>query len=176
MVTLPYLQEMQAYALAPGMVNLLELDPDRPRIFDWIQHHVPQINHLLQQYLQDCHACFPPTEQPPLQIFAVPLSPYFGIDAFCNFSSQPMTILVDVGRVEPHHWLGLVAHEYAHAQVGKPGHDRAFAEVLNHLCLGLGLPSPGYTEAQLKSYPGGTPVVDALAFWRGTPVSTPPNP
>ena len=86
-----------------------------------------------------------------------------------------MTIVVDVGRVERHHWLGLVAHEYAHAQVGKPGHDQAFADVLNHLCLGLGLPCPGNTEAQLKSYPGGLPVVDALALWRGTPALSLPR-
>ncbi|MGI0492989.1 hypothetical protein ACN4EG_14500 [Alkalinema pantanalense CENA528] len=169
MLTLPYLQEMQGYALVPGMVNFFELNPDRLIIFDWIQANIQQVNHQLQQYLYACHACFNPDEQPALQIFGVPLSPYFGVDAFCNFSSQPMTILIDVGRVEPHLWLGLVAHEYAHAKVGLPGHDRAFAEVLNHLCLGLGLPCPGTTEAQLKHYPGGAAVIDAIAFWRGSP-------
>jgi hypothetical protein len=54
------------------------------------------------------------------QIFAAPLAQAFGLDALCNLQTDPISILIDVGRVMPEDWLLVVAHEYAHAHAGTP--------------------------------------------------------
>ncbi len=106
-----------------------------------------------------------------MQIFAAPLAESFGIDGLCNLQTQPVTLLIDVGRVIPEDWLALVAHEYAHAHAGSPGHHQEFANILTHLCLGLGLGPlavwQSAMETNLKSYPNCHPTSDPLAFWRG---------
>lgn len=166
---LEYLRSLQAFALAPGMINCFELERDRETILRGLQAHIDRLNRQLQQHLQACQDCFEARDRPEVQILAAPLSSYFGVDAFCNLTVRPITILLDVGRIPTTHWLGLVAHEYSHAQIGRSGHDRVFAETLSYLCLGLGLPSPLWqpgTEDCLRHYPNSPVIPDPLAFWR----------
>lgn len=152
------------------MVDLVyDLDRRGP-ICMWISDHVEAVNTQLRTCLQACHNCFHSWEQPSIQIFAVPLAHSFGLDALCNFQTTPITILVDVGRVSPKDWLLVVAHEYAHAHAGSPGHHQQFGRSLAHLCLGLEIaPPPTQTDLEdsLRFYPNCPPTLDPLAFWRG---------
>ncbi len=161
---------MQDLALEPGMVNLLESVRDRAIILTWIGENIDTVNATLQRYLFACHDCFHPQERRSMQIFAVPLAQSLGLDGLCNIATNPITILIDVGRVSPEGWLSIVAHEYAHAHIASPGHHPSFAVVLSHLCLGLGLQTLGEpTEWTLRSWPPYTPTLTPLAFWRGEP-------
>jgi len=100
---------------------------------------------------------------------AVPFASSVQLDGFCNIDTTPTTILVDVGRVAPADWLALVAHEYAHAHLGYPGHDRAYTEVLSHLCLGLGFAQPSFepNDRRIYCWPPYSPTIVPLALWRG---------
>jgi len=105
-----------------------------------------------------------------IQIFATPLAQSFGIDGFCNLQTDPISVLIDVGRVVPENWLRLVAHEYAHAHAGSPGHHQRFAQSLAHLCLGLEIAPPLCQldqEDSLRFYPDCLATHDPLAFWQG---------
>lgn len=164
---LEYLQRMQRLALDPAMVEVRPNLRDRTAICTWVGLHQDRLNAQLQTYLQACHECFHPHSRPRVQIFAVPLAPAFGLDGLCNGSLRPMTILVDLGRVVPQDWLRLVVHEYAHAQVGHPGHHEAFVAALSHLCLGLGLELPPPTAVHWSHWPLCQPTLDPLQFWRG---------
>lgn len=142
----------------------------RTPICIWIGEHIEAVNTQLNTYLQACHNCFHPWQQPAVQIFAAPLERSFGLDALCNFQTYPLTILIDVGRVEPEDWLLLVVHEYAHAHAGSPGHHQKFAQSLAHLCLGLEIAPPPCQpcmEDHLRFYPGYPPTQNPLTFWRG---------
>jgi hypothetical protein len=167
---LDYLYGVRRLALAPEMVSLVDERAIRNPICRWIGKHIEAVNTQLRLCLQACHGCFHSWEQPSIQIFAAPLAQVFGIDALCNFGTQPITILIDVGRVMPEDWLLLVIHEYAHAHVGSPGHHEQFAQSLTHLCLGLEIAPPFYQrgkEDTLRFYPNCPPTEDPLAFWRG---------
>jgi hypothetical protein len=167
---LDYLYGVRSLALAPEMVCLVYDLTHRVSICTWIGNHIEAVNMQLNAYLQACHDCFHPWEQPEIQIFAAPLAQSFGLDALCNFQTQPLTILIDVGRVEPEDWLLLVAHEYAHAHAGSPGHHHQFGQSLDHVCLGLEIAPPTYEpgmESCLRFYPGCLPTPDPLMFWRG---------
>ena len=167
---LNYLHQVDGWALAPGMVNRLEGVPDRLRIASWIGENIASVNGKLNDCLQACHDCFYPTERRALQIFAAPLAPNLSLDGVCNIHSNPMTLLIDVGRVAPTDWLAIVAHEYAHAHLGNSGHDATFATLLSHLCLGLGLEQPTWEagmETKLRHWPPCAATADPLAFWRG---------
>jgi hypothetical protein len=170
-----YLQRVQQLALEPEMVDMMPNWRDHTAVCTWIGHHIEAINAELYRHLIACYGCFYAQNRPPIQVLAAPLAPAFGVDAQCNILAKPIAILIDVGRVAPHDWLAIVAHEYAHAQVGHPGHNREFFEILAHLCLGLGLEPPyqppGMSsmalEAELRSWPHCRPMTDSLAFWRG---------
>lgn len=167
---LDYLYDVRGLAVAPEMVTLVHDQRDRARICTWIGNHIAAVNAQLQTHLQACQACFHPWEQPTLQILAAPLAPVVGLAGLCNFQTRPWTLLIDVGRVVPAHWLRLVAHEYAHAQVGTPGHHAPFAQALAQLCLGLALaPALGGDTgaAVLCAYPPCQVTADPLAFWQG---------
>ncbi|MBD2464355.1 hypothetical protein H6G89_25450 [Oscillatoria sp. FACHB-1407] len=167
---LDYLYGVRSLALEPEMVDLVYDLEHRIPICAWIAHNIDAVNAQLNRYLQLCHACFHAWEQPTLQIFAAPLAQAFGLDAVCNFQVYPISILIDVGRVMPRDWLSVVAHEYAHAHAGYPGHHEQFARSLTHLCLGLALPAPVYqagNEDVLRFHPPCIPTSDPLAFWRG---------
>jgi hypothetical protein len=167
---LDYLYGVRRLAFEPEIVGLVHDLAQRTEVCIWIDQHIESINRHLQSLLQLCHACLLSSEQPDVQILAAPLSQSFGVDALCNLLSQPKTIIVDVGRVTPSHWLSLVVHEYAHAHTGTPGHHPAFAQSLTHLCLGLGIALPVWQpgqEEQLRSFPPCLPTRDPLAFWRG---------
>ncbi|NJR63983.1 MAG: hypothetical protein HC769_37665 [Cyanobacteria bacterium CRU_2_1] len=167
---LDYLYGVRSLALEPAMVDQVYDLEHRFSICTWISEHIDAVNTQLNACLQACHDCFHPWEQPTLQIFAAPLAPCFGIDALCNLQTHPLTVLIDVGRVKPEDWLLLVAHEYAHAHSGSPGHHQQFARSLTHLCLGLGIAAPSCVpgiENSLRFYPDCLPTSDPLAFWQG---------
>jgi hypothetical protein len=167
---LEYLHAMQELALDPAMIGGLQ-GPLHPAIASWVGAHYPDWNAQLQSLLQACQECFHPHARPSVQVFAVPLAAAFGLDGLCNHRTVPMTILVDLGRVVPTHWLRLVAHEYAHALVGKPGHDAAFVQALAQLCLGLGLEAPPPDAARWNHWPPCSLAPDPLVFWRGPSVT-----
>lgn len=162
-----YLRVMQSLVPEKAMVDVMENVRDRVVICTWIGDNIHQVNAALQCCLLACHECFHPQKRRPTQIFAVPLAQSFGLDGLCNISTTPIAILVDVGRLAREDWLRLVVHEYVHAHLGSPGHNREFAAVLSHLCLGLGLEPPGEQISLLPSWPPYTPTLDLLAFWRG---------
>jgi hypothetical protein len=152
------------------MVDLVYDLERRIPICTWIGERIDAVNAHLCAHLQACHACFHPWEQRPLQIFAAPLAQSYGIDGLCNLQTNPITILIDVGRVVPEDWLRLVAHEYAHAHAGSPGHHQQFARSLAHLCLGLQIAPPlgqPHREDSLRFYPHCCSTQDPLAFWQG---------
>ncbi len=167
---LDYLYGVRSLALDSEMIDVVYDIDNRISLCAWIGKHIDAVNTQLEKHLQACHDCFHPWEQPVIQIFAAPFAQSFGIDALCNLGTNPITILIDVGRVVPADWLLLVVHEYAHAHAGYPGHHEQFARSLTHLCLGLGIkPPPGKyrMESLLKSYPHCRPTQNPLAFWRG---------
>lgn len=167
---LDYLYGVRRLALEPEMIDLVYDLEKRIPICIWIGEYIDAVNAHLNACLQACHDCFHLWQQPVVQIFAAPLAQSFGLDALCNFQTSPISILVDVGRMMPQDWLRVVAHEYAHAHAGTPGHHHQFAQSLTHLCLGLEiavpLVQPGM-EDKLRSYPPYPPTADPLAFWRG---------
>jgi hypothetical protein len=167
---LDYLYGVRSLALEPEMIDRVYDMEHRISICTWISEHIEAVNTQLNACLQACHDCFHPWEQPLIQIFAAPLAQSFGLDAFCNFQTDPISILIDVGRVMPKDWLLIVVHEYAHAHAGSPGHHQQFARSLAHLCLGLEIAPPPDRpdlENSLRFYPGYPSTQDPLAFWRG---------
>ncbi len=149
--------------------RVYDLD-QRNSICIWIGEQIDAINTQLTSYIEACHSCVHPWEQPSIQIFATPLAQSYGLDALCNFQTNPISILIDVGRMMPKDWLLVVVHEYAHAHVGFPGHHLSFARSLTHLCLGLGIappPDQPGLEENLRFYPAYPSIQDPLAFWRG---------
>ena len=167
---LDYLYGVRSLALDSEMIDVVYDLDNRIPLCAWISEHIDAVNIQLNDYLQACHGCFHPWEQPVMQIFAAPLAQSFGIDALCNLETNPITILIDVGRVASADWLLLVVHEYAHAHAGSPGHHEQFGRSLAHLCLGLGIPLPPWQsgmESQLRFYPDCRSTQNPLAFWRG---------
>jgi hypothetical protein len=164
-----YLQRMQLLLPEAQMIDVMANVRDRVSICNWIGDRIESVNRSLQAHLNACHDCFDSRDRKSINIFAIPFSSSVRLDGFCNINTTPTTILVDVGRVAPADWLALVAHEYAHAHLGCPGHDRAYAEVLSHLCLGLGLPQPSMVpgDRSLHYWPMYSPSIDPLAWWRG---------
>jgi hypothetical protein len=185
---LDYLYGVRGLALDPELVSVFHDLDQRMLICSWIGEHIDAVNLQLEACLQACQDCFHAWEQPTTQIFAAPLAQAFGVDGVCNFRTQPITLLIDVGRVKPQDWLLLVVHEYAHAHAGSPGHHPQFARSLSHLCLGLGIAPPpsnlgtsnlgtsnlgieagteSCAEEILRFYPHCPATTDPLAFWRG---------
>jgi hypothetical protein len=169
---LNYLYSARAFALHLDLIDLVYYPQQRQAVCTWIGNHIAKVNAELEQCLQACHACFHPQQRRSMQVLAAPFSATVAIDGWCNLQTQPLTILVDVGRVVPTDWIALVAHEYAHAHLGSPGHSTAFAAVLTHLCLGLGLELPSLPEIEAWSMlPAYCLTKDPLAFWRGQSIT-----
>jgi hypothetical protein len=167
---LDYLYGVRSLALEPEMIAIVHDVDQRLPICTWIGTHIEVVNAALTTCLRACQACFHPWEQSVAQIYAAPLAQSFGLDGVCNLQTDPITILVDVGRVVPEDWLRLVVHEYAHAQTGCPGHHEQFARSLTHLCLGLGITPPYYQagmEFQLRFHPAYRTTQKPLDFWKG---------
>ncbi len=173
-----YLRQVRRLALSPLMIDVIDdgglaNSHHHREICTWIGENIQAVNATLTDYLDACHQCFALCDRPAIQIFATPLAEQFGIDGLCNIFVNPIAILIDVGRTSPNHWLGIVAHEYAHACVGDVGHGEQFAKILTHLCLGLGLDLPVWEpetmEAWLSNYPHCQLMIDPLAFWFGQP-------
>jgi hypothetical protein len=164
-----YLRVMQNFVPDPAMVDVMENLRDRITICTWMGENIHMVNEALRCCLEACHECFYPEVRRAIRIFAVPLAQPFGLDGLCNISTTPITILIDTGRVTPKNWLSIVAHEYAHAHLGCPGHRQDFAAVLFHLCLGLGLeiPEEQMDATILRRWPPYPSILDPLAFWRG---------
>ncbi len=167
---LDYLYAVRSLALDLEMVDLVYDLEHRVSACTWIGAHIPAVSAQLHTYLEVCHQCFHAWEQPPVQVFAAPLAQSFGLDAFCNFATNPITILIDVGRMMPRDWLLVMVHEYAHAHAGSPGHHEQYARSLTHLCRGLEIPLPPWKpgrEEELRFYPSYPGIPDPLAFWQG---------
>ncbi|MGG6296967.1 hypothetical protein ACQ4M4_21435 [Leptolyngbya sp. AN02str] len=167
---LDYLYGVRGLALDPEMIDVVHDLENRIPICTWIGQNIDLVNAQLNVYLQHCHDCFHDWEQPTIQIFAAPLAQSFRLEALCNFQTNPITILIDVGRLQPKDWLLAVVHEYAHAHAGSPGHHQQFVQSLIHLCLGFQIPPPpasAQAENLLRVYPPCVPNPDALIFWKG---------
>jgi hypothetical protein len=152
------------------MIDLIYDLENRTAICIWIGNHIDAVNAALKTCLQTCHDCFHPWEQPTIQIFAAPLAQSLRIAGLCKLGTDSATLLIDVGRVIPEHWLTLVVHEYAHAHAGSPGHHQEFARSLTHLCLGLGIVPPANQpgmEVNLRFYPDCCSTQNPLGFWQG---------
>lgn len=163
-----YLQTARQLAPAGDVVAISDDIGLRIRICTWIGENISAVNQELADCLEACHQCFYPANRPQCRILAVPLASRLRLDALCNILVEPTTILIDVGRVPPPDWLAAVVHEYAHAYLKAPGHDRPFYDVLTHLCLGLGLsPPPLAVETLLRHWPPYHPPTDPRAFWLG---------
>jgi hypothetical protein len=164
-----YLDRVKSILPDPQMVDLMSNIRDRVWICNWIGTQIETVNRSLQVHVNACDECFNPGDRRSIQILAVPFASSVQLDGFCNINNEPTTILVDVGRLAPADWLALVAHEYAHAHLGYPGHDRKYAQVLSHLCLGLGFAQPSLIPADRSIYcwPPYIPSIDPLAWWRG---------
>jgi hypothetical protein len=170
---LNYLYQMRSLAPQPDLLAMIHTLDQYESYCIWIGQHIEQINAELFTCLQSCHDCFHPWQQRSIQVFAAPFTETCGLDGICNLQTQPLTILVDVGQVMPQDWLALVAHEYAHAHLGYPGHDAEFGRVLIHLCRGLDLHlarPPAQlptTEAEWRCFPPYRRTEARLKFWRG---------
>jgi hypothetical protein len=164
-----YLARVKSVLPDPQMVDVMSNIRDRVSICNWIGTQIETVNRSLQAHVNTCAECFNPGDRRSIQILAVPFASSVQLDGFCNINNAPTTILVDVGRVAPADWLALVAHEYAHAHLGYPGHDREYAQVLGHLCLGLGFGQPSLipNDRSIYCWPPYSPSIDPLAWWRG---------
>lgn len=163
-----YLEQVRKLAPAPDMIACLEQPAEQAARASWIGRHVEAINRRLRSQLANCEACFYPVDRPAVTILAAPLAAQLKLDGLCHLGRQPVVLLIDVGRLAPPDWLGAVAHEYAHAVVGSPGHDGRFQQVLSHLCLGLGLPSPpASNDRAIAGWPPSRPTEHPAAFWQG---------
>lgn len=164
-----YLDALRQVVPDRGLVELPGDFCDRMKMCGWIGLNIHRVNLRLQALLADCEACLYPTHRPSVQILAAPLAPDRGLDGICNLQTQPITLLIDGGRVLSQDWLGAVVHEYAHATVGWPGHDSRFHTTLTHLCLGLGLLAPPSLrlDENLACWPPYRPAPDAAQFWLG---------
>lgn len=163
-----YLRWLQSLALEPAMIAIPPHPNDQMRLCRWLGNHIGILNEQLATYVAACQACFHPEERQIIQVFATPLNPEYQVDAICNVLTSPISILVDPGRVVPQDWRKLVAHEVAHAQVGSPGHDDRFRDIMTHLCLGLGLEPPPASLSEtrlLRQWPPCQSTVDPHAFW-----------
>ncbi|UZQ54868.1 hypothetical protein OOK60_01925 [Trichothermofontia sichuanensis B231] len=166
---LDYLYGLRSLAPVADLIGIIDDREGRAAVCTWIGTHIDSINAQLGVYVQACDACFLPWERPSLQVFATPLASAFQVDGVCNLQTQPITLLIDVGRLIPADWGRLVVHEYAHAHAHAPGHHVAFGRSLTHLCLGLGLPlpPPSADAATLRTHPAYRCTPNPLAFWRG---------
>lgn len=163
-----YLEVLRQITLKSVPVDLNGDLSLRLKMCGWIGANIHKVNRILQALLEDCQACFYPFERPLVQIFAAPLAAPLGLDGVCNILSQPITLLIDTGRILPEDWLGAVVHEYAHAVVASPGHDARFRQVVTHLCLGLGLlPPPSGELRELESWPPCRANPNPQSFWLG---------
>lgn len=166
---LAYLYQMRRLALDPDLIELVYDLERRAKVCQWIGQQIASVNAELSQCLLACQACFHPWQRPSIQIFAAPFSSRYGVDGLCNLTTMPLTILVDVGRVVPADWIALVAHEYAHAYLGVPGHHAEFGQVLAHLARGLGLSVPPLSapESAWRTAPPYQRTANSLDFWLG---------
>jgi hypothetical protein len=163
-----YLARVRQLVPAPEMIACIEQAAAQAARASWIGRHIEAINAQLRSQLADCEACFYPVDRPVVAILAAPLAAHLGLDGLCSLGHQPVVLLIDVGRLAPPDWLGAVAHEYAHAVVGSPGHGHRFQQVLTHLCLGLGLPPPPTgSDRAIASWPPSQPSDSPTAFWQG---------
>jgi hypothetical protein len=137
-----YLGVVRDLSINPYWVGLSEQGSDCSVALNWLASHIGSINRELDAILQDCLGCFHAGQRPEVQIFAAPILPRAGIDGFCNPDVQPVTLVVDPGRVARADWYRLVIHELAHAMAKSAGHGEPFRTALGHLCLAFDLPTP----------------------------------
>jgi hypothetical protein len=167
---LDYLYGLRSLAIDPEMIDIMHDPEHRIPVATWIGDNIDRLNAELQNLVKACDDCCHEASRPQIQIWAAPLADAYNICGLCNLQTQPITLLVDIGRVDPTDWLALVVHEYAHAQAGSPGHHQDFAVALIHLCRGLSLDLPAIKPGQeesLRLYPACQIVTSSWFWWQG---------
>lgn len=164
-----YCQRIQS--LLPELDWCIDLNgKDQLQRFIWIGKNIHCLNSKLWQLTLTCSSCFLQNNYPLVQTWAFPLDWLVtepSLVGLCGPQTEPKTLLIDVGQVHPDDWLGVVAHEFAHAMSGA-GHGPDFQTVLTHLCIGLGLPTPATLsdEQTLKHWPPHRPYHQP-GYWFG---------
>ena len=102
---LDYLYGLRSLAIDPEMIDVMHDPVMRVPVATWIGENIDRINAELQILVQACDDCFHETSRPQIQIWAAPLADAYNICGLCNLQTQPITLLVDLGRVEPTDWL-----------------------------------------------------------------------
>ncbi|NJL48148.1 MAG: hypothetical protein HC929_12525 [Leptolyngbyaceae cyanobacterium SM2_5_2] len=139
-------------------------------VLTWVGGHIHHLNRQLAVILADLLGCFQPHARPTVQVFAAPIAAKVGLDGFCNFHTQPITLVIDPSRVVRADWSHLVVHELAHAVARTGGHDDRFYQALSYLCLAQDLPPPppnSLDNGLLRYWPPCRLFSRAERFWRG---------
>ncbi|NJL44991.1 MAG: hypothetical protein HC922_03070 [Leptolyngbyaceae cyanobacterium SM2_3_12] len=168
--TAQYFRAMRDLAVKADWIALAETNPQPLLALTWIGQNIHRINQRLDDLLRDLLTCFNPNQRPQVQVFAAPIAPRARVDGFCNFSIQPITLIIDPSRILAADWLYLVAHELAHGVVATAGHGPLFHQAMVHLCLAhdLPLPPPDCLETGvLKYWPPYRANPQADEFWLG---------
>ncbi|WOD39223.1 hypothetical protein [Nodosilinea sp. E11] len=174
-----YLGVLRDLAVQPSWISLAHIADPPGEVLLWMGQHLYRVNQRLNEILADLLDCFAPAQQPNVQILAAPLAPQAKVDGFCNDRTQPITLMVDPGRIVPADWPGLVAHELAHAiaqgrrdgasESDREGHSEPFRRAIAHLCLAqdLPLPAPQLEAAALRYWPPCRRNPQPEQFWLG---------
>ena len=165
-----YLRVIRDLAMNPAWIGISEQAADCSAALDWIGTHIGPVNRELHGILQECLSCFHASQRPAVQIFAAPILTKAGVDGFCNLEVQPVTLVVDPGRVIYSDWYKLVMHELAHGIARTAGHGEKFRLALAHLCLAFDLPPPPAVDAgqRLQSWPPYGSHENQSGFWQSS--------
>lgn len=162
-----YLAQVRQRSPDPSWIKMPHRHHQYGAALTWIGNHIDNLNGTFQEILEHLINCWPEHQRIPLELWAAPLDPDLGIDGFCCFHCQPMTLVVDPGRIAIDHWPQLVGHELAHAMAHSPGHGESFQRALSHLCIAQGWPLPPGHGDHLKSWPPCQPHPQPQQFWLG---------
>ncbi|MEO1068878.1 MAG: hypothetical protein AAFW95_07120 [Cyanobacteria bacterium J06638_6] len=163
-----YLGVLRDLAVQPSWITLAHVADPPGALLTAIGQHIHRLNQRLDAILNDLLACFEPSQQPRVEIWAAPLDPTIGIDGFCNHRLAPIRLMVDPSQILAADWPALVAHELAHGVAGSSGHDDGFSRAIAHLCLAQDLPLPAAnpTAASLRYWPPCRRRSQPEQFWR----------
>lgn len=178
-----YLSVLRDLSVEPSWISLAHVADPPGEALIWLGQHLHRVNQRLQAILSDLLGCFEVALRPSVQIFAAPIAPQAGVDGFCcdvpalalrgdspeGNRPRAITLMVDVGRIVPADWPGLVAHELAHGIARLPGHGAEFNRAIAHLCLAqdLPLPPPQLDAEALSSWPPCRHNPQPELFWLG---------
>lgn len=160
-----YLYQVRRRSPDPNWIRMANPDHQYLAVLTWMGNHVDTLNQTFHGILTDLIACWPVHQRIAVDILVAPLDPDLGIDGFCCFHPQPITLVVDPGRIIAANWPQLVGHEVAHAMARSPGHGEPFYQALTHLCIAQGWPLP--PRDRLPYWPPCQPHPQPEQFWLG---------